>query len=440
MKRFWPLWAISLLAKMFLSSVIPMTNDETYYWVWSQHPQLSYFDHPPMVAWLLWLGHSFEFLGNAVRWPAVILGHLTIAVWYFIWRRYVSEDGHKFSWWLLLALFTPLFGFGSLLVTPDLPVLFFWSLSAYFFLGLTQNKKWSSYLLLGVSLGLGFCSKYHIVLFVLFAAVYLAKEKMWAVIFNRKTFATIATGLLFSSPVLVWNFQNQFESFLFQAHHGLGDSQYEFFWTWSYVLAQFLILSPPLVLAALRCRLPAKIRVLAYLSWGPLAFFLLTSLRGSVEVNWPIVAYPSFFLLSTLGSQVKKSIQITCIFWVIVFSVLVSQTITPWIPFAPEKINELSEFEPLLAAQTKYQPFYASSYQMASWLYYTTKTPIKKFPGISRVDFFDRLDSELPETYPIYIAIKEYTSMPEWLTQENYKITTVEKLNRGLIIVRIDKP
>lgn len=27
--------------------------DEAYYWMWGQHPGLSYFDHPPFHAWLL---------------------------------------------------------------------------------------------------------------------------------------------------------------------------------------------------------------------------------------------------------------------------------------------------------------------------------------------------------------------------------------------------
>ena len=29
--------------------------DEAYYWTWSQHPQLAYFDHPAMIAWSIGL-------------------------------------------------------------------------------------------------------------------------------------------------------------------------------------------------------------------------------------------------------------------------------------------------------------------------------------------------------------------------------------------------
>ena len=29
------------------------TSDEAYYWLWGQHPALSYYDHPPFHAWML---------------------------------------------------------------------------------------------------------------------------------------------------------------------------------------------------------------------------------------------------------------------------------------------------------------------------------------------------------------------------------------------------
>jgi len=32
--------------------MLPLGDDEGYYWVWSRHPALGY-DHPPLVAWLV---------------------------------------------------------------------------------------------------------------------------------------------------------------------------------------------------------------------------------------------------------------------------------------------------------------------------------------------------------------------------------------------------
>src|ERR1700726_4618840 len=34
----------------------PLTFDEAYYWMWSKHLAFGYYDHPPMVAYVIRLG------------------------------------------------------------------------------------------------------------------------------------------------------------------------------------------------------------------------------------------------------------------------------------------------------------------------------------------------------------------------------------------------
>ena len=46
---------------------LPLFGDEAYYWAWSRQPALSYFDHPPMVAWLLRLATMLATSEAAVR-------------------------------------------------------------------------------------------------------------------------------------------------------------------------------------------------------------------------------------------------------------------------------------------------------------------------------------------------------------------------------------
>jgi hypothetical protein len=62
--------------RVFLSAYLGLTPDEAYYWLWSRFPDWSYFDHPPLTAWLIW--GSTALLGPtplAVRLPAhVCLG------------------------------------------------------------------------------------------------------------------------------------------------------------------------------------------------------------------------------------------------------------------------------------------------------------------------------------------------------------------------------
>ncbi len=51
---------------------VPLTADEAYYWTWSLHPAYGYTDHPPMVAWLIWLGTLFGQGPGFVRLPFVL--------------------------------------------------------------------------------------------------------------------------------------------------------------------------------------------------------------------------------------------------------------------------------------------------------------------------------------------------------------------------------
>lgn len=435
-------WVSALLLKLVLSTFIPLTTDEAYYWVWSWRPQLSYYDHPPFVAWLFWLGHFLEPLGNAVRWPAVILGHFTLLVWAFIWRELVQDpkEESRFSWWLGLALFSPLLGFGSIIVTPDLPVIFFWSLSLFFSIRVFKSHRTLDYLGLGASLGLGFCSKYHIVLFVLFLFAYILIEKKWREISWKNALFAVFVGLAFSAPVLIWNLQNDFISFKFQLKHGFSRPDYKFYWTWTYVLAQAIALFPTIVWSALRARLQGMKRILLYFAWGPLLFFLFSSFKALVEVNWPIVAYPAFFALAVFGAKNSRGFWIANTFWVVLITLVMTHVAVPWIPRAPEKLSEFSQFEPLLDQRSKYEPLYASTYQMASWVWYQTKTPFFKLHKMSRFDLFDTYPEGMPQNFPIYIAMKRYTDIPDWIKKDpQYKVREVDSLENDLVIVRVDK-
>ena len=74
---FWGVVLAVLIWKLFAGASLGLIFDECYYWVWSLHPQLGYFDHPPLVAWVIAVGHSL--LGHhplAVRIGAILSGVL----------------------------------------------------------------------------------------------------------------------------------------------------------------------------------------------------------------------------------------------------------------------------------------------------------------------------------------------------------------------------
>lgn len=438
MRRFLWVWTLSLFFKIGLAAFLPLTADESYYWMWSHHLQLSYFDHPPFVAWLFYLGHWLEPWGQLVRLPTVVLGHLTFLVWYYLLAPKFPWD--KFKYWYALAFLSPLVGMGSMVGTPDVPLLFFWSLALYFFMNCLRAQKSRDYFLFGGALGLGFCSKYHIVLFVPFILLYLGVEKRWHEVSLKKLSLTVLAGVIFSLPVLVWNFQNQFVSFRFQLDHGLGKSNWTWDWTLGYLVGESLLLFPLVLYAALRARPCGEWRVLPYLAWGPLGFFFLSSFRGTVELNWPHVAFPAAFALVLFSDRARKTALWTSAFWLALYGfAFYAAAVLPKNSPIAKPFREPFRFRPLASLQKEYQPLYAGTYQIASTIWYETKTPIYKLRDMSRYDFYDTLPQSLPQEDSFYLIQENWSELPDWVKKAGYNSHVVKEIEPHFWVVKVSK-
>ncbi len=85
--------------------------DEAYYWMWGQHPELGYYDHPGLNAWLLGLSSAiFGWNRLALRLPVALAFLGDIAAIYRVARRIAGEAWHGYFWLtLLLFLVTPIY-------------------------------------------------------------------------------------------------------------------------------------------------------------------------------------------------------------------------------------------------------------------------------------------------------------------------------------------
>jgi len=431
------IWWVSLVVKIILAVTLPFSQDESYYWVWSKNLQLSYLDHPPMVAWLLWLGNIFEPFLNAVRLPAVILGHLTILIWINILLKFISEK--KIVFWILLVLFSPLLGVGSIIVTPDIPLLFFLSLSLLFSIQIFEDHKLLNYFFLGLSLGLGFISKYHTVLFIPLLLINLILNKNYKNIRIKGVLITIVTGLIFSLPVLIWNFQNDFRSFAFQLDHGLAQKNWEPFWTYSYLVGQLIIIFPTILYLALTRGYKKKESLIFLSAWFPLVFFLTSSFKGPVEPNWAIMSLAPIFALAIFNLHKNIYLYLSYIFWGIFNIFVMTQVYFSIFENVPEKMNEARYFDEIKPIVTEYSPIYFGSYQMASKIWYETKMPTKKLLHINRADFFDELNPFPPTEKSFYIIKETWVPIPDWLNSNEFKLSKIKNVGEKFELIVVSK-
>ncbi|MES2964787.1 MAG: glycosyltransferase family 39 protein [Bdellovibrionota bacterium] len=436
------LWWIILAVKIALGVWLPFANDEAYYWVWGHHPRSSYFDHPPMVGWLFWIGTFFENFGNAARVPGVILGHLTVLVWGEIVRPFLDEK--KRTMWLAFVSLSPFFGVGSLVMTPDLPMMFFWALSLLLLLKLVEKPTAALYLAFGASLGLGFCSKYPIVLFPLIAIGWLLYTKQWRRIRWSYVPLTVLAGLLFSAPVLLWNARNGWASFEFQLEHGLSSEKRSWVWPFEYVGAQAALLFPTVIWFALRGRGQFRSNFLSFFGWIPILFFLYSSLHARVEANWPIMAHPAILSLAFISAPEGRWWKWTAGVWAIATLIVFSQVAFPWVPIDSRKLktSEYTRFDVFLPEITADREMYFGSYQMASALSYELRAQGRQFhklAGLNRRDFYDFDPHSTPKGATFWLGAEMYQTLPEALAKEGYEIVSSKPLNDEFKLLEVKK-
>lgn len=334
-KKLWPFLAL-FAYYVCLSAVLPAVDDEVYYWCWSKDVQWSYYDHPPLTAVLIRL--STMLLGDNVvgfRLPACLASTFTL---YVINRL---TPNRLFVWALLL---TPLFAIFAVIVTPDSPLILFWSAYLWWLVELqrrltpiadglstsTQDANETSatvdqnvlapvslswWVVGGILLGCGVLSKYTMGLAVPagFASLLCARRRWKDWMPGYVLHGVIAFGV--ASPILIYNIQQDFEPLLFQWRHVAEKTPSSLRSFGDFIGVQVLAFGTiPFVLFpwvcfhfGQLCRNP-RLRVCTCLYALPLAFFLYKSTQSRLEANWAIICFISFWpIVSEWYESVRNS-------------------------------------------------------------------------------------------------------------------------------------
>lgn len=292
------------LWRLYLSATLQLHPDEAYYWLWSRHPDVSYFDHPPMVAYFIWLT---TLVSNSELWVRFSGTLVTLIVSGLTWRLALQLSGSVPVAAGSVIVFNayPLSVLGLIVMTPDVPLLLFSSLSVYLFCQIVRGGNPRLWYALAVSFGLALLSKYTAILLPPCFLLYLlfTEQRRW--LRTIHPYLALLLGLSFFSPVLYWNSQHDWISFEFQFHNGLGGVNDSLGKVAEYVAGQLLITGPVVWLLGMYAGLVGVFRrdtatsLLAASALPVVAFFGLTSYRTLAGPNWPMFAYFAFSILLT---------------------------------------------------------------------------------------------------------------------------------------------
>lgn len=296
-----------ILIKLALMVFPAPFMDEAYYWLWGQHPALSYYDHPPLSAWLQGLAglvFGWNIVGLRIMVLLALIGDIFILS-LFARRRPKDQQAGYFWSTLVLFLVTPIFFAMTAFALPD-HILILCCLGAlYGFSGFFE--RWQAgagnpYRLLYLgALFLGFAglAKFNAALLGVGVVAYIIFDRRkWPLLRDPQLYLAALLTLALQAPVLVWNIQHGFASFHFttDAHHLGGASPVSMVGVEGFLLGALVFMSPFMILPVGRLLVGRGERDGAS-GLGAAVFMvsslvlLATSLRADILFHWNLVAY-----------------------------------------------------------------------------------------------------------------------------------------------------
>ncbi|VAW18421.1 hypothetical protein MNBD_BACTEROID01-916 [hydrothermal vent metagenome] len=287
-----------LIAVWFVINVLQsiftgLHSDESYYWMYAQHLDWGFFDHPPMVALLINMGYSLFQNELGVRLFIIILSSISIAI-------IVNEINEQkdFFFLCLFVLSFPLIHthIGGFLALPDIPLIFFTLLFFILYREFTEKPGLNISLLLSVVIAAMVYSKYHAVLIVFFTV--LSNLKLLR---NRYFWLIVVVSLLLLSPHIWWQYQNDFPTLRYHLFERAKSFRLKYILL--YIAGQLAIAGPltgVIVFWKLRKFRAKNIfdRAVIFNILGFYTVFFILSSYNRIEAHWTAAIIPLLMIAS----------------------------------------------------------------------------------------------------------------------------------------------
>jgi 4-amino-4-deoxy-L-arabinose transferase-like glycosyltransferase len=336
-----------VLLRLVAAAYTPLSFDEAYYWMWSKHLATGYYDHPPMVALVIRLGTMIagdtEF---GVRLVSVLLAlPMSFAVYrtaeiLFGGRRVASTA-------TILLNATMMAAVGTLIITPDAPLLVASSFVLLYLAKVLETGRGVWWLAVGAAVGAALLSKYTALFFgpaILIWLITVPKLRRWLI--SPWPILGGIVSLAMFWPVIRWNADHQWVSFLKQ----FGRARIENFNPGfiSELIPTQIAFATPLVyiLGVMGLYLLTWRRAGAYASralinstfWIITLYFAWHALHSRVEANWFGPVYPAFAIAAAVAAHAEwdpraQRVINFCLRWaasgsIVMFAALVLQANT----------------------------------------------------------------------------------------------------------------
>lgn len=211
--------------------------DEAYYWLWGQHPGLSYYDHPPLHAWLQGLVTAIAGRSTfTLRLPNLLSNGIFFYTYYHI-LRYLYGENPLARFWLvaLLILASPLYFLFLALAWHDHWLITFSLVSAYLFIRFLDGylvdgtgNSGQLYAAAGALALAGLCKYNAVFVAIGFLATLLTHARLRPLFRDYRLYVAIAIAATALVPILGWNFSNDLQSVRYYVDRSVNTGSFSF--------------------------------------------------------------------------------------------------------------------------------------------------------------------------------------------------------------------
>jgi hypothetical protein len=298
--------AVLTALRIATAAFLPLSFDESYFWLWSKRLAISYFEHPPLIAFAIRAGTTL--LGDTELGVRLAPLCASVAASWAVWRAGTVLFAHTPHAWTACVYFniTLMVASQGMAATPDIFVM---AAAAFLLLAIaelqrTQDGRW--WVGAGLALGVAMLAKYTAFFLGLSVCLWTfatPQGRRW--LKSPWLYAAALVALICLLPNLVWNEAHGWMSFKYQFGRVVA-GKVGIRHIFEFVGAQLALGSPAILLlagiglvrASHRIAWSKPIAIAVALVWPAILYFAIHGLHDRVQGNWPSFIYPALAILA----------------------------------------------------------------------------------------------------------------------------------------------
>ena len=386
-----PLLAATFALKLLLAAFVPLSGDEAYFLIWGQRPDFGFYDHPPMVGWLLWLMLRVSDAEWVLRLPVVLF---TSFIGYGLYRLLRDWDEEKAALIALIYLLSPMNWLGFI-ITTDAGLIFFSFITVWLLVRGLQSGKTKHFVWAGVAFGLACLSKYFAALLGLALLVYWASTPT-ARAQSRKFVWLFLAALPFIALNVYWNYGHCWANVMFNVFNRHEQAGFAWHKPLLYAVLHVYLMTPLAVWWLIKQRAvlggvlkDERFRLFAFVVALPMVVFALLSMVKVIGLHWLLSFYPFVFALLAYAlrhDQLARLLRFMRYYagaHVVFFAVILLLPLAAWqaTPYARGAVLMFKTGEVLERLEPYRKHYFLASegYSMAAILSYAARTNVLVF-------------------------------------------------------------